>query len=116
VKAWWLTKGWPWFKANWWVVLIVPLIAVVWLARKTYVPKGFTGDATLDDVLRARQETEAQLRKEKADLELKLEIAESKHRTLQINFESRLQEEVESLRNDPERLRQLMLRVGPGSK
>ena len=122
MKAWWVTKGWPFLKENWWSVLLAPLALLVIIAmlavglfrsRLTVIDPVAGADA------RAQLEAERraqQLEEEKAKLEARIAELEQQYAELQVRFEKGLADEVEALRDDPERLRALMLRVGPGDR
>jgi cytochrome c-type biogenesis protein CcmH/NrfG len=122
MKAWWLNKGWPWLKSNWWVLLILPLMALVavgiWIwNRKQEVPVPIDVLKPADDRAQVEAATRTkELEAEKIRLQQELTDITVKHDTLQSQFEERLQGEVDALRNDPERLRELMLSVGQGGK
>lgn len=119
MKVWWLTKGWPWLKENWWVLLLLPLLLLTGI---TVVLYDLTRSVQVADPLReadtrARTEAETRARElqaEKDRLETELSDIRSKYQDLQTRFEERVANEVEALRNDPERLRRLMLEVGRG--
>jgi hypothetical protein len=119
MKIWWLTKGWPWLKENWWVLLLLPLLLLTGL---TIVLYDLTRSVQVVDPLReadarARREAEARaqaLQAEKERLEAELSDIRSKYQELEDKFAQRLADEVEVLRNDPEKLRQAMLAAGRG--
>jgi hypothetical protein len=117
MKSWWLTTGWPWLKANWWVLLILPVMLLVAIGMRLYRREVVVVDPTGPADERARTEAELrikQLEAERARLQRSLTELEATSRALMEKFEERLAEEVEALRKDPERLRQLMLETGQG--
>jgi hypothetical protein len=119
---WWKNKAWPWLKSNWWTLLLMPLALIVlggMLAAKLLN----RGPAVIDPLRnadeRAMEEAETRARlleTEKLRLVARIDELTAENRSMQEHFERRLAEEAEGLRNDPERLRQLMLRAGPGRK
>lgn len=115
---WWKDQAWPWIKKNWWAVLLAPLSLIIFILM--FFARGRTGvvlDPLREADERAREEAEVRARlleKEKADLAKKIGELEAVNRANQEHFERRVEEEIESLREDPERLRELMLRTGPG--
>lgn len=119
MKDWWRTRGYPWLKENWWVVLLSPLLLFV--AVSVLIYDRFMGTVVVDPLREAddRALVEAQARAralaaEKARLESELSDIRSKYQELQDKFAQRLADEVEVLRNDPEKLRQAMLAAGRG--
>jgi peptidoglycan hydrolase CwlO-like protein len=111
--------GYPWLKENWWVVLLSPLLLLV--AVSVLVHDRFKGVTVVDPLREAddRALMEAQtrareLQAEKERLEKELTDIRSKYQELQDKFEQRLSDEVEDLRNNPEKLRQAMLAAGRG--
>jgi len=119
MKTWWQQKGWPWLKENWWVLLLLPLLLLTGL---TIVLYDLTRTVQVVDPLReadarARKEAETRARElqaEKERLETELAGIWTKYQRLQAEFEQRVASEVEALRDDPEKLRRLMLQVGKG--
>ena len=68
-----------------------------------------------DALARAEAESRAQrFQEEKERLEAELNDIRQKYTDLQTQFESRLDARVQELRDNPEKLRQLMLAVGRG--
>lgn len=118
MKTWWLETGLPWFKENWWVLLILPLIGLVWVASRLYRrPELIDPTAPADEraeieaMTRARQLSAENKRLERRIGELHAQLAAE-----QAKMEARVAEEVEKLREDPEALRDYMLRNGPGNR
>lgn len=117
MKTWWLDTGWPWLRQNWWVLLILPVMALVFIASRIYTRPVKVIDPVAPADERARVEAETrikQLEAEKERLQRKLKALEADHNELIRKFEDSLKAEVEALRNDPERLRRLMLETGQG--
>lgn len=115
IKNWWLASGWPWLKSYWWVLLIIPLVALVYLARalsRSRVP----AEEVTSEVLKQKLETAAKLRDENAALQERLRKAEQELADKQRRIDEGLAVDVEDLRANPEKLRQLMLNVGPGGR
>ena len=119
MKTWWKQTGYPWLKENWWVVLLSPLLLVVVVSAMLY--DRFKNPVVVDPLREAdaRALMEAQVRArelqaEKERLEKELTDIRAKYQELQDKFEQRLSDEVEALRNDPEKLRQAMLAAGRG--
>lgn len=118
MKTWWLKVGWPWLKENWWVVLLLPAMALVALGMiimRGLSPGPVVVDPTKEADERAKVEAETRVRQltvERARLAKELISLREEHKSLREHFEARLNQEVDSLRNDPEKLRQLMLQVG----
>jgi len=118
MKAWWTETGWPWLKENWWVMLILPVMLLVWIAMRAK-PGTTIIDPLKNADARAKEEgehREKMLEEENLRLEEELLDIKEKHDTLQKGFEEKLEEEVESLKRDPEKLRELMLRTGRGGQ
>lgn len=121
MKTWWTETGWPWLKGNWWVLLLLPLMALVALGMimmrvmggKTVV---VDPTAAADERARIEAETRAhQLEAERNRLALELAGVVRERDQLREQFEQRLADEVQALRDDPEKLRQAMLDAGkPG--
>jgi hypothetical protein len=119
MKTWWLETGLPWLKSNWWVLLILPLIALVWVASRFYRRPPPFSDVTapaderaeIEAMVRARQLSieNKQLTRRIEELGLELKGKEEE-------LEKRVEAEVEKLREDPEALRDYMLRHGPGNR
>lgn len=121
MKDWWIKEGWPWLKANWWVLLILPLAALValgMLVMRVLGTRTVVIDPTEEADERARVEEytrSRQLEVERDRLAAELEDLRAEHASLREHFEQRLADEVQELRDDPERLRQAMLDAGkPG--
>jgi hypothetical protein len=114
IKNWWLFTGWPWFKSNWWVVLALPLMALVYVAFRMRRPP--ESSEVVSDVLKQRLKTAELLRDENVALQQRLTDAETKLKVQEKKLEDGLVVDVEDLRGNPERLRELMLNVGPGGR
>jgi hypothetical protein len=119
VKAWWLKTGWPWLKENWWVLLLLPFIALVAVGVFLWSrPRGVTIVEPLSEAdERAKIEHDVrvkQLEAEKKRLQSELDEIHGRYEALKVTFEGRLQAKVEELRADPEKLRQAMLAAGRG--
>jgi len=119
MKQWWRVTGYPWIKENWWVVLLFPLFLLV--AVSVLVYDRFMGTVVVDPLREAddRALVEAQtrareLQAEKERLEKELTDIRSKYQELQDKFEARLEDSVQELRDNPEKLRQAMLAAGRG--
>lgn len=121
IREWWLAVGWPWFRTNWWQVLLLPVLAVVataWFMSKFIKP----ADVIISDPTSAadeRAKTEAELRfkqvaAEKQRLSLELLDLKKKYDDLLVDFDTRLEHRIAELRDDPEKLRQAMLAAGRG--
>lgn len=116
MKKWWLDVGWPWLKENWWVLLILPLIALTAIASSIWNKSVIS----LVDPLRGADERAREeharriqaLEQEKADLQKRLEAIQKENAALQRHMEERLEARIADLRNDPEKLRQAMLEAG----
>lgn len=121
MKTWWTETGWPWLKGNWWVLLLLPLMALVALGMimmRVMGGKTIVVDPTekADERARIEAETRAQqLEAERNRLALELAGVVRERDQLREQFEQRLADEVQALRDDPEKLRQAMLDAGkPG--
>jgi flagellar basal body-associated protein FliL len=118
MKIWWIEKGWSWLKSNWWVLLLSPLMAFVAFGMtimRVIGAKTVIVDPTAAADERARIETETRVRQlEEERNRLALELAEVTRERDQLRkqFEQRLANEVQALRDDPEKLRQAMLEAG----
>ncbi len=118
LKAWWLTVGWPWLKTNWWMVLLLPVLAVVataWFMSKYIRPEVVISDPTSAADERARTEADLVLRQlgaEKTRLAGELADIKKKYADLQVKFEERLAAEIDDLRQNPDKLREAMLAAG----
>lgn len=116
VKTWWLEKGWPWLKENWWVLLILPVLAFVALGMLVWNrPVVSIVEPLAEADARARREAEARaaaLEAEKVRLDAELSAIRKEHDSLQRHMEERLDARVEELRNDPNKLREAMLAAG----
>ncbi len=115
---WWKTTGWPWLKKNWWAVLLAPLALLIFVLM--FFMRGRQG-VVLDPLAEANERAEEErrlrergLQKERDDLAKRVQELEAEHEAQQEHIENRVREEVQALREDPEKLRELMLRVGPG--
>jgi hypothetical protein len=119
MKLWWLTKGFPWLKENWWALLLLPFMALVAFGALVFRRKLPVIDPMKDADGRAWGEAELRSRaiEEASDkLEKRFRALQVEHEALKVKYEQGLASEVEALRNDPERLRDLMMRTGPGNK
>lgn len=122
MKTWWTEKGWPWLKGNWWVLFLLPLMALVaigmFMMRFMTGPKTVVVDPLVGADERARLEAETRVRQletERDRLAEELRDLRAEHDSFREHFEQRLAESVQELRDDPEKLRQTMLDVGkPG--
>lgn len=117
---WWKQTAWPWLKKNWWAVLLAPLALLIFALM--FLMRGKTG-LVLDPLREAdeRAEFEAEVRakaltKERDRLKARVAELEAENQAQQEHMERRIQDEVQALRENPEKLRELMLGVGPGSK
>ncbi len=116
VKIWWLGIGYPWFKTNWWVVLLLPVLAVVataWFMSRFVNPFVIDPVAPADD--RAKEELKrrfAEMAAEKTRLTRELSDLRMKYTRLEVDFDKQLEARIDELRNDPEKLRQAMLAAG----
>lgn len=117
---WWKQKGWPWLKKNWWAVLLAPLTLLVFALM--FLMRGKPG-LVLDPLREAdeRAKTEAEVRvkalaKERDQLKARVQELEAENRAQLQHIERRVQDEVQALRDDPEKLKELMLSTGPGSR
>jgi uncharacterized membrane protein len=120
MKTWWKDKGWPWIKENWWALLLLPVMLLVglgmgalWLMRRP--PQAVVVDPVEAADARALAEStrrEKELAEERDRLAEQLKGIQEEYAKLRSEFESRLADEVEALRQDPERLREAMLRTG----
>ena len=120
MAKWWKTEAWPWIKENWWAVLLAPVAIIIFVLM--FLAKN-RGGLVLDPLgpadERAKAEAEIRTRKlaeEKKQLDSRVAELEAENRAQQEHMERRVEEEVTALQNDPERLAELMRRVGPGSK
>lgn len=119
MKAWWISKGWPWLKENWWVTLIIPVMALAYAGMYFMNrPIAAIADPLEADREREKLETETrvrQLEEEKARLQQELDALNKKYTDLEANMEARLADRVEELRANPDALRDAMLRAGKGA-
>jgi cell division protein FtsL len=119
--AWWRGTAWPWIKENWWAVLLLPaalvvaIVMVVWRFTRRPLVLDPLGEADARAALEAERRTQ-QLEEQRVQLEQQVAALEERYVEQQAVLERGIEEEVEALRNDPQRLRELMLRSGPGSK
>jgi hypothetical protein len=116
MRAWWIDTGWPWLKANWWILFLLPVMALVWLAMRMK-PQDVVVAPLAGADERAQYEIELrneQLMAEKRRLANELAVVTKERDALRAEFEARLRAEVDTLRDDPEKLRMLMLTMGPG--
>lgn len=121
MKNWWIKEGWPWLKENWWVLLILPVVALAALGMfvmRALGTRTVVIDPTAEADERARVEEYTRVRQLEAErdrLAAELSDLRSEHASLREHFEQRLADEVQELRDDPEKLRQAMLDAGkPG--
>lgn len=118
IREWWKSIGWPWLKSNWWVVLLLPVVAVVataWVMSKYLRPSVTILNPTQAADERAKIETETRFKQvaaEKQRLSLELIKIQKKYDDLLAEFDSRLEHRIDELRNNPEKLRQMMLNAG----
>lgn len=117
IKDWWVSKGLPWVKENWWVVLLLPLIALVFLGwffmTRTNAPTVIEPLEAADERAKTEAETRTrQLEQENTRLTAQLADLQTKYEALQSTMETRIASHVDELRNDPEKLRQAMLAAG----
>lgn len=122
MKTWWTTKGWPWLKGNWWVLLLLPVMLLVVVGMLVMKYSMSTGpvviDPTAGDDAREKEEAKtraAQLAAENAHLAQQLSDAQAKHDSQRAAFEQTLKDQVPALREDPQALATLMLQVGQGA-
>ena len=122
MKTWWLETAWPWLKENWWVLLILPVIVVVavamWSSRlfgvfskkslQTIDPTAAADKRALEEAQKRRSE----LARENEQLARDLAKVRAKYDRLRRLHDKKLEDQVDELRQDPERLRALMLKVG----
>jgi len=116
MKAWWLSKGWPWLKENWWITLILPVMALAY-AGMYFMNRPVAAVTDPFEADRERERTEAQTRiqqleAEKAALQKQLDDLNKKYADLEANMESRLASRVDELRANPDALRDELLRAG----
>lgn len=121
MKTWWTEKGWPWLKGNWWVLLLLPVMALVAIGMfmmRFAMPKTLVVDPLAEADERARVENYTRTRQLETERDrLAGELAELRveHAELRSQFEARLADRVQELRDDPEKLREAMLDAGnPG--
>jgi len=121
MKYWWRTTGWPWARENWWVLVLAPvmLVVVIGMAVMRLTRRQIT--AVIDPVgqadARSREEIARRivgLEAERDRLKSELEDLKVKNQLILQNYEAQLLAGVEELRKDPEKLKDLMLRVGRG--
>jgi hypothetical protein len=115
-KLWWKEEGWPWLKSNWWVIFAFPLMIMA--AVGMYVLRRQSPEV-IDPFGEADQRRIQELETRVTELRLidearkeELNRIEEEYEAFQSEFEERLAGEVEQLKNDPDRLRRLMLEVG----
>lgn len=118
MKTWWLNTGWPWLKENWWVTLLIPVMALAY-AGMYFMNRPVAAVADPLEADREREKLEAetrvrQLEEEKVRLEQQLADLNKKYQDLEANMETRLASRVEELRSNPDALRDAMLRAGTG--
>lgn len=119
MKTWWTSVAWPWLKSNWWVLLLLPLMLLVgvglFVSKLLKPPSVATIDPTEMADERARVEHETRVRaleQENERLKQELHETEARFASMREAYEAQLQSEVEDLRNNPDRLRELMKQVG----
>lgn len=118
MASWWKIKGWPWLKENWWAILLFPLAILIW-AMSFFRPKVVVHDPTKEADERAKVEVGLRAKVEELErrrLARKVTQLEMENAQLAAGREAQLGEVVEELRKDPEKLKDLMVRVGPGDK
>lgn len=123
MAKWWKETAWPWLKENWWALILAPvaLLVLILMVMHKFALRGQleTLDPTANADERAKEERDKRkklLEEENQRLEAELAEVSTKYEGLQAEFEQRLVDEVQSLREDPQRLRELMLGVGPGRR
>lgn len=117
MKDWWVKTAWPWLKENWWAVLALPLALIVVIAM--VVHGLMRGRVSIVDPLQKaddRSQEEALIREREMEEEiarLKTEKQEIQRRydELEKKIEKHLEDQVEELRDDPEKLRRIMLGI-----
>jgi hypothetical protein len=120
MKTWWIEKGWPWLRENWWVLLLLPILGLVALGMAVW-------NRPILNVVEPLREADELAKKEAADretatraeklrLEAELIKIREEHAKLEANFEARLEAKVEDLRSDPAKLRETMLAAGRGGR
>lgn len=116
-KKWWLETGWPWLKENWWVLLILPVLALVFAGM--FIWNRQIGVSIVEPLAgadeRARLEEQTriqQLEAEKKRLEGELVVIQKRYDDLQATMEQQLADRVDELRKDPDKLKAAMLAVG----
>lgn len=116
ISTWWKTEGWPWLQENWWVLLLLPLMLLVAVGMFVWNRAAVSVIEPLkpaDDRARLEAETRArELEAEKTRLEAELAAIQKSHANLLDQFEAQLDARVDTLRQDPEKLRQAMLAAG----
>lgn len=115
VRTWWIDTGWPWVKAHWWVILLLPFMLLVALAMLLQ-KNTFRVVAPLEEADRRASEENArrasELAEENARLVRQLTALQEEYDGLQKHMEDRLDARIQDLREDPEKLRQVMLEAG----
>jgi len=120
MKAWWIYTGWPWLKSNYWVLLLLPVMAIVAIGMfmmRMMPPKTKVIDPTAEADERARIEAETRgkaMSAEQGRLAQELEAVSAERDSLRAVLEAKQRNEVDGLRKDPEALREAMLRAGRG--
>ena len=121
MKYWWRTEGWPWTKENWWVLVLAPVMLVVVIGMVVMRLTRRQITAVIDPVGRADARSREEIARrivgletERGQLKTELEALKAKHQAVLQNYERQLLDGVEQLRRDPEKLKDLMLRVGRG--
>lgn len=119
LKKWWLEQGWPWLKENWWVLLLLPVLALVFAGMLIWNRQ--VGVSVIEPLAeadeRAKLEAETRIRQlevEKKRLEDELAGIQKRYAALEASMEQRLADRVDELRRDPEALKAAMLAAGRG--
>ncbi len=117
IKTWWLTKGWPWLKENWWATLLLPVMALVAGGMAVLKKRPVVVDVMENADAKALEESNLRIKaleEERTALQGRLGQIQAKYEALQADFEARLIQEVDDMRKDPNRLRDAMIRAGRG--
>lgn len=116
MKKWWTETGWPWLKENWYLLLIFPVVALTYAFYRIF--KFFPSpviDPLRDADHRAVEEQEKRLEelaKENQRLTEELAKIRAEYAAKDQALTEALSARVETLRGDPQKLRDAMLRAG----
>lgn len=116
MKKWWTETGWPWLKENWYLLLIFPVVALTYAGYRFFK---FFPNPVVDPLLNADTQAREEAKKRIEELEKENERLTKELVSIRAEYDAKeqklletLSNSVETLRGDPQKLRDAMLRAG----